>query len=304
MKGMSVRIGVAVMLLALAGCAAGPGVRDSSDQFGSLYEGKSKTAFATERPPTSAKEANRRGDEALRQGDRDLALFNYVGALELGGSDADTLYKIGVIHDTRGNLGLAQLAYQIALKTTQDHAGALEGLGLNLLQQRKQDEAAKQLTRAVEIEPQRWRAHNGLGVIADLGKNYELAASHYAAALRIKPDLPMLHNNLGYSKYLAGDWDAAQRSLETALSRDPQYKRAWLNLGLVFTRRGNYNEALSAFRQVMDDAQASNNVGYLMMMEGDYDRAESFVSQAIALSPSYYANAHENLKRVQELRDM
>jgi Flp pilus assembly protein TadD len=88
------------------------------------------------------------------------------------------------------------------------------------------------------------------------------------------------------------------------LSKNPRYKRAWLNLGLVHTRAGRYGDAFNAFRQVMNDAQAWNNVGYVCMMDGQYDNAESFFLEAVKLSPSHYPTAQENLKRVQELRDM
>lgn len=299
---MELRAGMAAVLLVLGGCATGPNVKGSSDQYSSLYSGKSTLAYATQFPSSSAKEANQRGDEALRRGDTDLALFHYVSALELEGGDPDTLYKIGKIHDSRGNLGSAQLAYQMTLKLSGDHAGALEGAGLILLQNRQYDAAGNKLARAVEIDPNRWRAHNGLGVLADLREDYTVATSHYSAALKVNPNSPQLFNNFAYSRYLDGDLDAAQENLQYALNKDPRYERAWMNLGLMHTRRGQYNEALNAFRQVMSDAEAWNNIGYLCMMDGKYDEAESFIIQAITMSPNYYANAHENLKRVQEMR--
>jgi Flp pilus assembly protein TadD len=299
---MELWVGMAAVILVLSGCATGPNIKESADPYGSLYGGKPNIAHTIESPASSAKEASQRGDEAWRRGNTDLALYNYVRALELAGGDPDILYKIGAIHTNGGNLELAQLAYQMALQGSSDHAGALEGLGLNLLQRRQQKEAEQYLTRAVAIDPARWRAYNGLGVMADLRKDYQLAATHYAAALKTRPDSPLLLNNLGYSNYLAGNLESAQRNLEFALSKNPQYERAWMNLGLMYTRRGQYEEALSAFRQVMDDAEAWNNVGYLCMMDGKYGPAENFILQAISLSPNYYANAHENLKRVHELR--
>lgn len=301
MMRMGLHSVVAVMLLVLGGCATTPPAEEPAD-YGSLYDGKATVAYATQFPSASPEEANRRGDEALVKGDTDLALFQYVNALELGGADDGILYKIGRIHANRGNIRLARLAYQSALKVNSNHAGAHQGLGLILLERREYEAAEQHLEQAVALEPERWQAQNGLGVLADLRGEYPQAVSHYLAALKILPDFPQLLNNLGYSKYLSGDWAAAQRNFQKALNKDPYLRRAWLNLGLTLARLGQYEDSLNAFRQVLDEPQAWNNVGYVCMLDGKYDPAESFFLKAIALSPTYYVTAQENLERVQELR--
>lgn len=294
----------AAAVLLLAGCAANPLAGNSAGGFDALYDGKAKIAYATQFPSASAGEAEARGDRALQLGDTDLALLHYVTALQLGDTDPDILAKIGAIHADRGNLGLAQIAYRMALKAASGHPGALEGYGLILLEARRHQDAEQTLARAVAGDGQRWRAYNGLGVIADLRGDFEQAAGHYAKALEIRPGSAQVLNNLGYSRYLAGDWEAAQTHLEKALDRDPRYHRAWMNLGLIFTRQGRYDDGFAAFRRVMDSAQAWNNVGFVCMMNGDYRRAEDYFNKAISLSPSYYASAQENLRRVRQVSSL
>ncbi|XZX93634.1 tetratricopeptide repeat protein, partial [Stutzerimonas frequens] len=67
-------------------------------------------------------------------------------------------------------------------------------------------------------------------------------------------------------------------------------------------RTERYEEALSAFEQIGSRAQASNDVGYICLVEGKLDEAEQFFRSAMEQSPSHYATAWDNLERVRQLR--
>lgn len=298
MMWRGLRVALSAVLLGVAGCATTPAHEDSGGRYNQLFDEQLKVLFATQFPVNTAQEAMKKGDEAMRNGYTDLALFNYIRALELDANSYEALYKIGSIHEKRGNRRLAELAYRWTLKLSENHAGAWEGVGLMLLEKRQYDPAEKALRKAVQADPRRWRAHNALGVIADLKKKYQKADAYYRAALHVVPNSPRVLNNLGYSKYLAGDWNDAERLFEMALNYDPQYERAWMNLGLLHTRFGRYDKALRAFRRVMDEPSAYNNVGYVCMLDGNDKMAETFFRKAIQLSASYYPAANENLKRI------
>ena len=59
----------------------------------------------------------------------------------------------------------------------------MERLGLIYLQEEFNEQATKLLTKAVHIEPGRWRSHNGLGVLADRRGEHTVALVHYGEAL-------------------------------------------------------------------------------------------------------------------------
>lgn len=297
-------LALAAMLIALGGCAS---ITEFSNKLtgnhDDLQDPQNKLVHEAGRDSGgTADDAMKRGDEFLSQGDADRAMFEYIKAVEKNDAKIEAFYKIGTIHLARGNLPLARTAFQKTLDRMANHAGALEGIGLVQLQQRHYAMAKQNLEVALANDPNRWQAHNGLGVIADLAKQYEAAGSHYQEALRLKPNQPLVLNNLGYSSYLGGNKEMAQQYLELAIRNDPNYPRAWENLGLVQARRGDYAAAKAAFMHHMTEAQALNNLGYICMLEGQYDKAEEFFRKAIELSPSYYAVAHENLKRCQTLR--
>jgi tetratricopeptide (TPR) repeat protein len=141
------------------------------------------------------------------------------------------------------------------------------------------------------------QAYNGLGVLADLTGEHPQAQRYYQIADAIRPNSAITHNNLGYSHYLSGELTAAEHHFLRAINLNPRFKRGWRNLALVYVRQGRHEDALATLGQVMNTAQAYNNLGYLSMLGGDHAEAERLLQQAIALSPSYYELAQENLEQ-------
>ncbi|NNF59875.1 MAG: tetratricopeptide repeat protein [Gammaproteobacteria bacterium] len=280
---------------AVTGCATAPTTQPGD--YSELYSGRPQTVFATEVPPDSAQAALRSGDAALAEGDIDRAMYHYIHSLELDDSGPDAFYRLGAIHTRRSNNSMALRALQYALERDPEHAAALEETGLIMLKQQRLEQARDYLQRAVTSAPDRARAHVGLGIVADLLGNHDLATSKFEVALTLQPQSADIFNNLGYSRYLAGDWDAAERHYREALRIDAKHAPAVRNLALVQVRRGNHDSALALLRQASTPAEASNDVGYLCMLDGRHECAERYLQQATALSPSYYALAHDNLAR-------
>ena len=59
--------------------------------------------------------------------------------------------------------------------------------------------------------------------------------------------------------------------------------------------------ALDSLRRTETEAEAFNDIGYICMLQGKYERASEFLEQATHLSPTYYATAHGNLAQVNSL---
>jgi Flp pilus assembly protein TadD len=301
-------IAVLGLTLVLGGCASNPGRDSEADNYSELYDGEMKVAHEARQDETTSEEAVANGDRALSEGDTDRAMYEYVKALELSGGDAAILNKIGGIHIRLGNPVLAARAFSLSLKLDAENPAALEGVGLLLLRERRYEDAKRHLTVALEKDPLRWQSHNGLGMMADLDGDYAGAVAHYRQALATppeaeqQPDFALLLNNLGYSLYLSGDWQGALQYFHQALNYNHDFERAWQNIGLVYTREGEYDRALDAFLHVMDKPEAYNNIGFVCMINQDYEQAADFFQKAIKLSPTYYVKAHENLDRLNRLR--
>lgn len=281
----------------MVGCASTP-ESSKTGSFDHLYDGKEKVAYATEMPVENVREAIARGDKALSRGDKDLALYRYVQALELDPGVVSVYERIGAIHLERDRLALAARAFRSGLRFSGEHAGLNEGLGLTLLRGRQYEESEAAFNHAVQTDLNRWRAHNGLGILADLRGDHTAARKFYENALRVVPDSARVHNNLGYSLYLSQEFDQAIAHLSAVVKADPDYRRAWRNLGLVLARTGRYEEAVAAFQRVTDKPGAYNNVGYVSLHNNDFDSAQRYLDRAVHLSPRYYERAHANLEVV------
>jgi len=170
-------------------------------------------------------------------------------------------------------------------------------VGLEYLNLSNDAAARKHLTRAVELDSVRWRAHNGLGVLADREQDYSTAIEHYEVALAANAGSPMLMNNMGYSRYLAGDLDQAARDFYRATELDSDYSPAWANLGLIYARRAWYEDALTILTRVREEPIAYNDVGFIALRNGDFLEAEQMLSEAVRLSPTFYEAANQNLEQ-------
>jgi Flp pilus assembly protein TadD len=162
-------------LLLVAGCAtvstpddAPPPVDPEAIKAArELYSGEPPIVHATEFPVESAADGLQRGDQAWRAGDFDLALYLYVQALTFDAQTVEPLLRIATIHESRGNRVLARKAFEMALVRDPKNAGASERLGLLSLQDEQNELAATFLSSAIALDPQRWRSHSGLGIVAD-----------------------------------------------------------------------------------------------------------------------------------------
>lgn len=247
---------------------------------------------------TTEAEAFAKGEAALAERKTDNALFYYVKTLQYNKKNIKALEKIALIHRQGKHSELARNIYKEILAIDNTNPFANENLGLYLLENGNAPQAKAYLIQAVKHGNRQWKSHNGLGVIADLEHNSTEAIAHFEAALAIEPANPMLLNNLGFTLYRAGDELKAKQLFNQALGFDNKNQRAISNLALVEIKHGAYASAVALFNRVMPPHEALNNVGYLCMLNGQYDIAEEFFIRAIDESPVYFPKAQENLNNL------
>lgn len=312
------------LLLAVSGALVGCQSFDAPQGMRSVYSGDNSVLYQVRKQAGSADQAMQLADMAYRGGDLDQALYLYLRTLELEPKRHAALVAVGRIHRERGNSQLAEMALNEVLQKAPDDIEALAELGLLRLAQRDSGAARSLLERAVRLDQQRLgapapeaalspaglsvdkaspvRLYNALGVLADLGSAFAEAEGYYRLALQIDPRSPLVQNSQAYSYYLAGRWDAAERLYRRAIDQSPGYSPLLRNFGLLLARAGRYEEAIVTFERSSNRAEASNEVGYICLVEGRLDEAEQFFRSALELSPGHYAVAAGNLERVGQLR--
>jgi Flp pilus assembly protein TadD len=294
------------LLLALSGCATQPaggsaaapttGDKSTASQ---LYAGQPSIVHATEYPVASAAEGIERGDEAWRQGKLDLAVYLYVQSLAFDSTSAEPFLRIGTIHEQRGNRALAEKAYELALERQPKNPAACERLALLYIQGGRNDDARMLFERALDLQSDRWRSHDGLGILADRRQDHVAAIGHYDRALALEPRAASVMNNRGYSRFLAGDPVGAETDLKEAI-RLGAGDGAWTNLGKVQASQARYAEALQSFLNEMDMPHAYNLLGVVAMQRSDDLLAKKYFESASRASPRYFEAAQRNLSIVNE----
>ena len=283
-----------------------------------LYDGNAMVSVAAANPPIDEADALDRAKNEENKGNLDQALYLYVQALDFNGENAQTLYNIARIHSIKGNIQLAYLTYNEALILDPNMLMSHAGLGLINMDKRQHSQAKIHLEKAIELDQIRLknagykamsnhyfsldqespvRIYNALAILEDIGNEYQNAREYYQLSLQREPHSALITTNLGYSYYLSGNYTLAEKYLKQAVKQDPSFERGWTNLGLVYVRKGLYARALTTFEHTMEPADALNDLGYFLMLEGQYKQAIKLFQRAIDKSPSYFDQAQKNLKR-------
>jgi len=120
----------------------------------------------------------------------------------------------------------------------------------------------------------------------------------YTHTLGLEPQAFLIRNNLGAVYWKRGNVDEAERQWTQALEDGPQQPIMLNNLGLVATRRKQYPRAVEFFQRSMrlkpDYTDAHLNLGVAYSEMGLRDLAESQLHAALVLSP-LNVDAHNRL---------
>lgn len=162
-------------------------------------------------------------------------------------------------------------------------------------QQGRAAEAEAHLMRALAIRP---GFHQGLLNLAALylqGERYEEAVPPLKQLLA-DPTFPgpwQALTNLGWAEYRLGRIDEAYRHLRLAVDHRPDYWPARLNLGILTAERGQRDDAVAQFQQVLQlnpgplaEAEVRFRLAELLLSQGDRQGARRQLTTASRLEPS------------------
>ncbi len=125
----------------------------------------------------------------------------------------------------------------------------LLNLGLSYAQQKRYDDAAKMIARALALNPNWAIAHNGLGVVYAMRGNTDAARREFNRAIEFDPMLAAAHCNLGMTAATAAE---AEGHYRRAIEISPAYTAARIKLASVYMGQGETDKAIS----VLNDSLA------------------------------------------------
>lgn len=246
----------------------------------------------------SVDDAVLKAEKAAQGGKMDLAQLYYIKAYDLEPTNVLVLQKMSDLYTDLKKYDLAEVSLKLILQQQPGDLKATEQYGLLLIKLKKFPDAEKHLSQVIAAR-QSWPAYNGLGIIANLQGDYLKAENFFKKADVISPNSPELLNNIGFALYSADKLTEAASYYTKALQINPGFKKAIYNYALLQARLSNYEQAHIAFAKVSSPAEASNNIGYIAMMNGDYSEANNYLQEAINISPQFYKKANDNLKRLE-----
>ncbi len=227
---------VTASLLILLGLVYTAGAQDKETpehSFATAPDSKPAPGFI----PAEARSYAAQAEKAFSAGQLDEAESFYKKALTFSPDNPSLLVSLAAIETRKGNLADSEKFLQQALPHNLRNAPAWLLLGMNYLQQKRDEEAFAALVQATLYDDRNPRAHNYLG-IASGRKGWE---------------------------------DASEQELRRAVELDPNYADANFNLAVLYLRRTpplielarrHYQEALDlgAQKDPLIEAQLTNAV--------------------------------------------
>jgi Flp pilus assembly protein TadD len=255
---------------------------------------------------------NSLGVALLRQGRLEDAVPHFREAMRLAPQSPEAFNNLAMALRLQGKLGEAQDCLQQALRLLPGSPDVHFNLGLILLAQGKPEAAAASYRQALQLRPDYGEAHGALGgLLKQLGE-LEEAESHCRRAVELRPHWAeplhylglvlqargklaesetvlrqvtrlspdhLAYNNLGVTQAMQSRSEEAVANFRHALRLKPDYVEGYCNLGNLLPELGAVEEAEAALRQALrlqpDCAEAHHALGFLALLQGDFNRGWS-----------------------------
>lgn len=154
----------------------------------------------------------------------------------------------GYALEVAGNLEKALLEYREALRLDPEFTPANGRAGLILLENRREDDAAIELTKAMKTHTDPLY-NKGLARIFTSRKLSSLAIFHYQEAIRSFPADTSLFIGIGQVYQETGDLQRAEDSYRRALVLEPGSVEALIGMASVYIVSGKYDKAIEQLKK-------------------------------------------------------
>jgi len=130
---------------------------------------------------------------------------------------------------------------------------------------------------------------------------YQEARQIYQQALGYRSDSPDIHYGIATACFLVGDQHSAIYHFKEVIRLDPLRAGAYINLGAVYNRLGQLEDALATLRRGIqldaNRAEGYYNLGLVYRQLGQLEMAVNAYREAVRLNPRMH-DAHYNLGNI------
>lgn len=197
-----------------------------------------------------------------------------AAALVLAALGALTYRQVSFWHDS-------ETLWTHAVAVTKNNYIAHVNLGESMFNQERTAEATVHFRAAAEIRPNDPAAHLNLGSCERRQKNYAQALQEDQAVLRLTSDKGLrayAFVNLGTDYRHVKDYRRAKESYEAALLINPQTARAFVGLGVLAQKTGEFDQAVKEYLRAAE--LEPSDVAYLLLSQALQQSGQAAASQA------------------------
>jgi Tfp pilus assembly protein PilF len=177
------------------------------------------------------------------------------------------------------------------LEVTRNNFIAEDSMAMALVVQGRTEEARQHFQSAVTINPKDPIGNLNLGVYEQGRGNYPAAIARYDSVFQLTSNPRLLTSalaNRGTAYYTLKEYDQARQSYEAALGQFPENSQAFLGLGLLAQKTGDWRQAAEDYTRSVQSQPT--DVGFLLLAqaleaEGETEAAGAARLQAERISP-------------------
>ena len=194
----------------------------------------------------------------------ELALRNFLDALELDKNNPETHYYLGIVYARMGKYEWAvdylqkvfdsELAY-----INKIHTSMILGYIYTILE--RYDEALEMFRSIIDLGLESAQAYAAIGYIMDRRGDFKEAIMNLYRAIEIDPDNANAHNSLGYIYAESSlNLDEALKECKKAVSLDSDNPAYLDSLGWVYYKLGQKSQARSFLKRALKKAPANEEI--------------------------------------------
>ena len=192
------------------------------------------------------------GQTFSQQGQWVQAIESYQRAIALQPDYLEAYHEMGNIWYAQRHFTEALTCYQQALRLNPHHARLHHNLGTIYYELGQLEQATSCLQQALALAPHEATTYTNLGAVLCQQHKWQEAIACYQQALTWMPHHAQTYYNLGIALYRQHQWTQAVACYQKVLTLDSHLApQTYLCLGNALQDQGNIEEALDAYRQVL-----------------------------------------------------
>ena len=185
-------------------------------------------------------------------------------AAQSGVNATEVNYMLGNLYVQTRQPDKSVTAFATLFGVAEDSAAAHLLTAQFMIRQEFEDDAQKELQRALQLNPQLPEAHYLLGEIATFRSKIDVAIAELARELVLNPNFAMAHYKLGDAYTRREQWDLAIPSLQRSIWLNPNYSGPYILLGKAYWKRGDLTNAEGMLRRAIALDPKNSSAHYIL----------------------------------------